>query len=291
MEEGVRTFFAGATREFRTTWMVPANLKVNDIEVEHFCVRVDIDRYVDPRDAARNEIVVHNNWAQSNFDSTTVDHGSPPWRRTTALAITNTLTRSATFYTIADQDSTHFRLYLGHAWLRLQPGETRAVEAGYESLADDQVAGNTFERDFEEGRMERPDQVSFTSLVLPPDRTHCATPRTVWGAGLTLRAGRRTLVDDLRRDGEAVRGVVMGLVRGVPQPVTSGQVNIVVWHAGRPEEPTLIESAADVTGRFLALLPGHVLAGMGQGERFLGDALYLGTYHWAPSRSGPRRLS
>ena len=63
------------------------------MEVEHFCVRADIDRYVDPRNPDHDEIVVSNNWAQSNFNSTNVPFGSPSERAVTGLTITNRLVR------------------------------------------------------------------------------------------------------------------------------------------------------------------------------------------------------
>lgn len=50
-------------------WPVPKSVKIGDAEAEHFCVRVDIDRYRDPAHPEQEEIVVVDNWAQSNFNT------------------------------------------------------------------------------------------------------------------------------------------------------------------------------------------------------------------------------
>ena len=44
-------------------------MKIGDDTVEHFCVKADIERYVDPSDPSHDEIVIGNNWAQSHGDS------------------------------------------------------------------------------------------------------------------------------------------------------------------------------------------------------------------------------
>lgn len=54
----------------------PADPKIGDVPVEHFCVRVDIERYRDT-DPTHDEIVVFDNWAQSNFDTSSVPFNSP----------------------------------------------------------------------------------------------------------------------------------------------------------------------------------------------------------------------
>ena len=40
-------------------------------------------------------------------------------------------------------------MYVGHRWLRLQPGETRSVEVAYENLAGDAAKGAEFEQQVE----------------------------------------------------------------------------------------------------------------------------------------------
>ena len=130
-------------------WNVPASVKVGDVEANHFCVRVEIDRFRDPAHPEREEIVVADNWAQSNFDAVSLPFGSPSDRLRTAATLSNPLGREATYLLTTDQSGDGYRVYVGHAWLRLPPGETRPVELAYESLAGDPVLGEAFERSLE----------------------------------------------------------------------------------------------------------------------------------------------
>ena len=237
---------------------------------------------------AGNEIVVFHNWAQSNFDSTTVSDGSPSERRWTGLSVTNTLSARATYLTIPEQDSEHFRAYVGNAWLRLAPHESRMMEVAYESLAGDATFGGAFELAFRQGIFERPNRLSFNSFVVREGPGKCTSPAVVWGAGLHLRAGRRTWIDDLRMEGEVVRGHVRGSDNGVMTSVVDGRVNIVLWTARRLTE-FLSSALVEPSGRFTALVPQEIMREVGR-ERIHGEALYLGTTRWAPCRSGERAI-
>jgi hypothetical protein len=263
-------------------------MKIEDIEVEHFCVKASIDAYVDPKDPSNNEIVVFNNWAQSNFDTTTVSDGSPSDRRWTGLSLTNTLPQRATYLTVAEQDNDFFRLYIGNAWLRLAAGQSRMVEAGYESLAGDADKGAAFERAFSHG-MEAPNKVSFNSFVVREDPSHCSSKAVVWGASLALRAGKRTRVHDVRLQGEVLRGHVEGSRNGAWQPLTSGQVNAVMWSADRPGDEFMGSAGLDSTGRFSVLVPQPIIQRVGH-VPIMAEVFYLGTPIWAPCRSGERRV-
>ena len=279
---------AGATVQFDQDWDVPAELKVSDIEVEHFCIKASIDAYVDPLDPASNEIVVFNNWAQSNFDSTTVSHASPSERRWTGVSVTNTLSTRATYLTIPEQDSEHFRVYIGNAWIRLGPHQSRMIEVAYESLAGDAVYGGAFDLAFRQGIFERPNRLSFNSFVVREDPRQCISPAVVWGAELHLRAGRRTWIDDFRMEGEVVRGQVRGSDNGVTTLVGEGRVNVVLWTPRRADE-FVTTALVEPSGRFTALVPQEIMHAVGH-ERIHGELLYLGTTRWAPCRSGERTI-
>ncbi len=279
---------AGATVQFEQDWDVPVDLKIGDLEVEHFCVKASIDAYVDPLDASSSEIVIFNNWAQSNFDTTTVSDGSPSERRWTGLSVTNTLSARATYLTIPEQNSEHFRVYVGNAWLRLGPNESRVIEVAYESLAGDPVHGPAFDTAFRQGVFERPNRLSFNSFVVREAPRQCTSPAGVWGAGLFLRAGRRTWIDDFRMEGEVVRGHLRGSENGVATLVAEGRVNVVLWTARRPGE-FVTTGLVEPSGRFTALVPGEIMRAVGH-DRIHGEALYLGTIRWAPCRSGERLI-
>jgi hypothetical protein len=132
---------------FPVSWNVPTT--VDGVQVWHFCVRADVTKYVDSTDPnLHNEIVVHDNWAQSNFDGVFLPFGSPSSRRRTGVDITNSLEHPATFRTVMNQSSAFFRTYIGHAWLHLEPGETHVTELMYESLAGDPLHGSAFQEAF-----------------------------------------------------------------------------------------------------------------------------------------------
>jgi hypothetical protein len=276
--------FSSAT--FAIDWNVPASMTVNKIEVEHFCVRVTIDRYVDPFNPSQSEIVIVDNWAQSNFDTQDVDHGSPSARRWTAVTVSNPTFSEATYRVLPASDSEHFRVFVGHAWLQLRRDETRAVPVAYESLAGDPVQGDAFDRAFREGAFEQPAQISFNAFVIPPDADQCASASVVWGAGLALRPGRRTRLDDVGRRGEGVRGWVRSQSGGVTTDVTQGDVRMVVWTGRRPDDQLVLSAPLEATGRFTLVLPKEILAAI-ESERVFADVIYLGSKEYAQSRTGP----
>lgn len=278
-----------STVTFTQDWDVPADLKVADIDVEHFCVKASVDAYVDPGDPSSSEIVIFNNWAQSNFDTTTVSEGSPSERRWTGVGVTNTLPDLATYLTLAEQDNDYFRIYIGNAWVRLAAGETRMVQVGYESLAGDAQKGGDFEHIFGRG-MEVPDKVSFNSFVVRENPAHCSSKELVWGAGLHLRTGHKTWVADMTMTGEAFRGHIRGRHNGSEQAVTSGTVNVVLWVASRPGDEVTVQGHFDASGRFTATVPGIILQQVRR-EPILAEVVYQGTAVWAPCRSGERRVA
>jgi hypothetical protein len=217
-------------------WTIPASVKVADVEVEHFCVRVDVERYRDPAHPDHEEIVVHDNWAQSNFDAKPVKFGSPSDRVATVTTATNVLGRRATYLFGADQTTPWYRIFLGHAWLRLEPGETQPVELAYECLAGDPVYGGDFEKNIE-GITSRDHHVAVMSGVMP-EGTECDTPRDVFGVGLTLRAGRRVRIDQVGHNGEVVFARVQQVGAGGTSPVTFGELHLAVWPDDDPERVT-----------------------------------------------------
>jgi hypothetical protein len=191
-----------ATTTIEIPWTVPSSVKVGNVEANHFCVRVDVDRYTEPAHPEHDEIVLKDHWAQSNFDSAVVSFGSPSDRVRTVMTTTNPLGRAATYLLGADQSGDFYRVYVGNAWLRLNPNETRAVELSYESLAGDAVFGAEFDHNLE-AIASRPNHVAIASMLVP-EGTECSTPRDWWGVGLDLWAGRRCWFEDIQRNGELV---------------------------------------------------------------------------------------
>lgn len=217
-------------------WVIPASVKVGDVEVEHFCVRVDIERYLDPAHPDHEEIVVHDNWAQSNFDAKPVKFGSPSDRTATVTTATNVLGRRATYLFDAEQSTPWYRVFVGHAWLRLEPGQTRPIELAYECLSGDPLYGDDLEKNIEQ-ISSRDHHVAVMSAVMP-EGTECDSPRDVFGVGLTLRAGRRVRIDDVGRNGEVVFARVQRVGAGGASPVNSGELHLAVWPDDEPERIT-----------------------------------------------------
>jgi len=270
---------------FEAGWDVPGSLQVAGKEVEHFCVRVAVDRFVNPLDASQDEIVVHNNWAQSNFDTKVVAHGSPSDRTWTGLGISNPLNDAAVYLTIPEQDGRFFRAYVGNEWLNIGPKETRMVEIGYESLSGDPVYGPEFEKAFESGHFERPTRLAFNSFVVAETSQGCSAPELQWGAELQLRPGVRTELVDVRRDGEAVRGRVVERVSSASRPVDRGEVVVVSWRESAPSVQLMEVGNVETDGTFLVRVPDEIMQVINQ-EPVWGEALYSGSNRWAPCRSG-----
>ncbi len=254
---------ANGQTKFVVPWLIPASFKVEDVEAEHFCVRVDIDRYRDPAHPDQEEIVVFDNWAQSNFDTKPVNFGSPSDRVATVATATNVLTRTATYLFDAEQTTPWYRVFLGHAWLRLPPGETRPIELGYESLAGDPIHGDDFERSLE--RITSQDhQVAVMSAVLP-EGTECDSPRDVFGVGLTLRAGRRVRIDEVRHKGELLVARVQHVGRGVASPITFGELHLATWPDDEPERVSHTHGPIS-NGLGRALITGQTLRDLDEGR-------------------------
>ena len=215
-------------------WNIPPSVKVGDTEAEHFCVRVDIDRYLDPAHPEHDEIVVSDNWAQSNFDTKPVAFGSPSDRIATVTTATNMLPRPATYLFNVHQTTDWYRVFLGHAWLQLGTDQTEAIELAYESLASDPEFGAAFQQNIEKITSMDHD-VAITSSVMP-EGTECDTPRMVFGAGLKLRAGRRTIIDRVNRDQNIIVARVEATSNGVTFPVSSGEFHLAAWPDDDPNE-------------------------------------------------------
>ncbi|MFF1446337.1 hypothetical protein [Streptomyces sp. NPDC058295] len=272
----------GAVATFVQDWDIPEHLSYAGIEVEHFCVRVDVDAYVDPRGPGGNEVVIFDNWAQSNFDTTTVSHGSPSERTWTGVDVANPLPVEATYLTVPEQDSEWFRTYVSHAWVRLRPDEHSMVEVGYESLAGDSAFGDAFNDAFEEKGFEQPARISFNSFVRRNKAPGCQFPASMWGTQLSVQPGIRTEIRDIRLEGEVIRGTVTGGSNGAPG---GGYVNVVLAPEAELTEETILRGEVHSGGDVWVIVPGWLLSRLSQ-ESYLAEALYLGDGRWAFSRSG-----
>lgn len=246
-------------------WDIPASVKVGDDEANHFCVRAEIESLRNPAHPEAEEIVVFDNAALYNFDSVTVTYGSPSERVRTVATATNLLRRTATYLFTADQSSDGYHIYVGHAWLRLSPGETLSLPLGYETLSGYPLHGAAFEQHRERiGAI--PNHVALTSWLVP-EGTECDTPREWWGVGLDLRAGRRTGIDNIRQTGELVTGQVWAVRDGATFPVPGGEIHPAAWPAVGEGQVELTQGMIQPDGRFRVLLGNDTLRKIAGGIR------------------------
>lgn len=264
-------------------------MKVGDVEAEHFCVRVEIDRYRDPAHPEHEEIVTFDNWAQSNFDSASVSFGSPSDRVSTVVSASNALTRTATYLFTADQSTDWYRIFVGHAWLQLKSGASRPFELAYESLAGDVVFGAEFERQLE-SITDIQHHVALTSWLMP-ENTECDTPREWWGVGLDLRAGRRTTIDDVRRNGELVTAHVHAHRDGALFDVTFGELDLAAWPEDAPERVIHTEGPIGNNGEGRVLVSSETLHLLAQGRRVLFSLARRADSHFAFALTPPEPLN
>lgn len=249
---------AKSTVTIDVPWTPPASLKLNDVEVEHFCVNARIDRFRNPLNPGEDELVVVDNWAQSNFTTESVANGSPSDRIRTVMGFENTLERETTHFFDIRQTRNLFRIYVGHAWLALPPGGSAAIPLAYESVAGDPELGPLIERP-EVPLIEVPAEVALTSWLEPPAESECPTPHERFGAGLSFTAGGRVWFEDVAwNGGEIVTARVYTSVDEVVGPLTGGHASLAVWAPDWPDRPALrFPALIDQAGELRAMLEGE----------------------------------
>ncbi|SDM48243.1 hypothetical protein [Nonomuraea jiangxiensis] len=283
---------AKSSATFEVDWMVPASVTVPAtsgpaIEAEHFCVRVDIDRYVDPVDPTGSEIVIHNNWAQSNFNTASTAQSSPSSRETTAIISANPFPTRALQRHVVEQTGDQFRLFLDEGWRIVDAGATGTTRLAYESFAGDPRRGAQYAELFEGSQGERiTSEVSVRTFVLPEGRHDSGLPG--FGAGLWVRAGWRTRFEDLDVNREIVFGTIVYEHDGTRDPVPFGEVRVVAHPQDRPDETRWLNGGV-TDGRFRVGIPRELLE-RATAEPWVFEAFYFSTYRHAPTRSGVRPL-
>ncbi|MFI6909609.1 hypothetical protein ACIBKY_50685 [Nonomuraea sp. NPDC050394] len=251
-------------------WNVPASLQIKGVEVEHFCFRVDIDRYWDPVHPEDGELVVHDNWAQSNFATTSVGSGSPSQRIRTVLGVANELPVALTHLLEGQQSRDLFRIYLGNAWLWLDAGESRYVDLAYESLAGDPILGGNF-AEAAASLIQDPNQAVISLWRVPPPEADCATPAQAFGANLQLHAGQRCWFEGVRREGEVIWAQLLTTEESEVVPVTHGIVYLSTWSPAMPDMlPEVTTGEVEESGVVRVRLGKQALALISQGGPLTG---------------------
>lgn len=262
-------------------WTPPTSVTLQGVEVEHFCVRAEVERFRNPLDPDRDEITVYDNWAQSNFDTKAVSHGSPSERVRTVVGMANVLTREATYHLDVRQTRGMFRVYLDHAWLVMPEGESTGLGLAYESLVDDPVHGAEIE-ELGQTLFERPNLVELTTRREPDPESDCCTARLWSGASLALSSGRRTWFEDVRFEGEVVRANAFTSIGGVATPLVFGSVTLAIWSPDDPDAPASTRTDDLVRGEAFIVLPERAFEYLAAGAEVLGCLRLAQTPEHAP---------
>ena len=222
----VRNVAAGATVEFSTNWVPPAE--------GHFCVVVRIALYQLPANLAVVEMTELNNVAQSNYDRF-ISATSIPSREVSAIDVGNPYPIRTRIWINAGHSNPLYRTYLDHAWVWLDPGETRSVGVMYE-YAPDQLSNGLYPDKLlpRYREMQRqPNQAAFAAFIEDPRDNPRHAIEVLGGAQAEIVTGRSTKFTRFEASRGAVRGTVV--TSGDGQPVGAGTV-IVRVSSGRGED-------------------------------------------------------
>jgi CARDB len=143
---------AGETVEFTTMWIPP--------DQGHRCISVDIEQYSTLGASPVQELTDRNNFAQSNYVMYISRFASPFTRETISVGVNNPLDYRTTVFILPRQTHPHYRTYLEHTYLTLDPGERREVKIMFEyTQPADKNAGREFFR--------IPNHISVAAFVVP----------------------------------------------------------------------------------------------------------------------------
>ena len=107
--------------EVTVDWPVPLLVPVGNEQAHHFCVGVRIDGFTSALHPENTEVVLSDNWAQSNFADESVDFGSPSTRKRTVVTVSNPLPTAHVYEVEANQDTAWYRVYVGNSLVAVGP--------------------------------------------------------------------------------------------------------------------------------------------------------------------------
>ncbi|MEJ2853379.1 MULTISPECIES: hypothetical protein [unclassified Saccharothrix] len=239
---------------------------------QHSCVVARIQPFHDPVSKVW-EVTPENNEAQSNYTWTASTTSSPATREVTTFLVENPWDTAAVMSFTVRQPHPLFRVYLDHAWVRLEPGESQRIMLMVESLlGDERFADLVAEFAAGERRIE-----TTTRLSMYGDDLGSCAPVLLGGASVLTMTGSGTEFRHFDVSGEVAWGVVAQRSDGSPVP---GKVLVTVNPLGpEPEaEPRVYESAL-VHGEF------RVVHDRLEPGRWRFKAYYLGASSWMPCES------
>ncbi|MGM0557294.1 MAG: hypothetical protein ACQEVA_13000, partial [Myxococcota bacterium] len=241
----------------------------------HYCVKAEIDIYANPNTATPEATQMNNN-ARSNYTRYWSDSSSPAERKVGTLTVNNPTDERTVVGVMVDQTHPHFRTYIEHRWVTLDPGQSQDIRVMYEYARDFQAQLN------EQVEYFPVNDVTLTGVVVPSnpqDDIDWANPDTMGGANAQIRAGYETELEfEQVPNANDQQSTLTGFVDQTrnDQPVTEGEVIVRVKHESRPD--TYRRSDLDQNGKW-----EMVDVDVGDWEQV--DAEYVGRFPNAPSEN------
>jgi len=260
---------AGATVEFTAAWSPPVE--------GHYCIVVQIRLYQDPATAGLFETNIFNNEARSNYTRFVSASSSPSRRVSAEIQLANPFEDSTLVHAVVNSSHPYHRVFLDHAWLRVDGKSSRPVQVYDEALAgfpeadadeDERVLGRLWKEDnfvTVEGWSERP----FLA--------DCGAPTLTGGATVRVGAGRATEIEITDARHTFMAGRVFHVDDG--SPVSGGTVVIVARELDEFGGHQTADGELD-GGDFAIEFPGSL-----KGAKQVGQAHYLGSFGAAPCES------
>jgi CARDB len=236
---------AGATVEFQGSWTPPSD--------GHFCITVRIPLYQLPANPAVVEMTELNNIAQSNYDRF-ISATSVPSREMTVMEVGNPYPVRTRIWINAGHSNPLYRTYLEHAWLYLDPGETRKLEVMYE-YAPDHLTSDVYPKELlpKYRRMQHvPNKVDFASFIENPRDNPRHSLDVLGGAQAEIVTGKSTEFKRFRVTKGSVSGVVV--THEDQKPVPAGKV-IVRVASGEGKEEWMDYQQARLKGGSFSIEP------------------------------------
>ena len=237
----VRDVPAGETVQFQSTWKPPSD--------GHFCIVVRIPLYQLPANPAVVEMTELNNLAQSNYDRF-ISATSTPSREVREVEVGNPYPERTRIFLVAGHNNPLYRTYLEHAWLYLDPGETRMVRVMFE-YAPDHLENDLYSparRKKYQSYREKPNRVALTSFIEDPRDYPRHAIQVLGGIQTEVVTGRSTRFGRFSVEGREVEGAVVHSETG--KPVDGGEVLLRVT-SGRGKQATVhFEPVTPKTGTF-----------------------------------------
>lgn len=232
----IKDIAAGQTVTFSTVWRPP--------NVEgHFCIMVDIPPYSAPGTPPVIEWSDRNNFAQSNYTTFISESGSPYSREMVSVGVSNPLPYRTGVYILPRQTHPHYRVYLEHTYLTLDPGERREIVIMFEYMPP---ANEAMGKEWYNIR----NHISVSSFIIPRELPghkssllleNVDTPSHLGGIDIDVHAGQGTHFESFDAQGEGEKFIAKGKIvtKGNGNPVPNGKVLLVYepdWREGGKTE-------------------------------------------------------